>query len=1045
MLITITNAPFVDAGVAQTNCVDNLDFQLDATVSGASSTGIWSSTGTGTFDPNNTTIDAIYHASSVDSLNGGATLILTSTNIGNCNIVLDSIQINILPAGLVDAGGDQILCSNNAQVQLNGSITGGASEGIWSTSGSGIFLPNDTALNAIYIPSSADTTTGLVTLALTATNSCNFAMDIITINFTSAPTADAGLDQIVCANNPIVSLSGSVTVSAGGVWSTSGTGTFAPNNTSLIATYQPSPVDMSNGVVTIVLTTTGNGGCNSVTDTVEILIGPAPSVNAGGDQTICSSGISTQLQGVVTGGTTEGVWTSLGSGTFSPNDSTLNAEYIFSSADTTAGFVQLVLTSVNNGSCIAVTDTMILTFGANAFSNAGIDYLICASNLDVTISGFVSGGASTGQWTSLGTGTFFPNDSSLNAIYTCSSADSLNGSVQIVLTTTNNGGCQAGIDTMNIDIEYIPVVNAGPDQSICLGTNTITLIGTVNYASGWIWTTTGTGSFIPSDTSLSVAYQVSAADSLIGQVSFTLTSTGSSVCSSVSDDIVVNMTIPLSPAITYSIACKDNVINFFDNTTVNAGTITDWEWDFGNGNIYNAEDTMFTFSNVGYNVINYTVTSSLGCSYTITDSIYVNPLPIVNFNATTVCYKDSVQFTDLTTVSGGTIVDWDWDFDDGNSSTVQNPIHIYNINDDYEIVLSVISNEGCSATDTISFTVYPLPVADFGYTYDCANYTVSFIDSSSSQGNSLNFWNWSFGDSNTDNIQNPVNTYDNLGDYTVQLITGSSVNCSDTTSQAISIYTINVGFAYTEMCVYDTIYFVDNSTTDGGAITNWNWYFGDTETSTNQNPNHLYIYDGSYNVSLVIQSAEGCTDSIAYQVDVYPTPLAGFTINADDYKINSIISFIDASTGAINYNWDFGDNAGTSTTQNPTYSYGEEGTYEVIQIVENEYNCIDTAIQSVIIIGIDEVYAPVLPTGFTPNGDGINDTLYVRGGPFTEIVFRVYNEWGEMIFESIEPDIGWDGNRKGTMQPMGVYVYTVKAISDEGKEYSHSGEITLIR
>ncbi len=1042
--ITITPAPFVDAGIDQTNCVDNLDFQLDATVGGATNTGIWTTTGSGTFDPDNTSIDAIYHASSSDSIAGNVLLILTSTNNGNCNPVADTMEINIYPAGIVDAGGDQILCSNNAQVQLNGSISGGATEGIWTTSGSGTFLPNNTTLNAIYVPSSADTATGMVTLALTATNSCNFAMDIITINFTEAPTANAGTDQTVCANSPDVTLSGNITISTGGIWTSSGTGSFVPDNTSLNTTYIPSASDISNGNVFIYLTTTGNGGCNPVTDTMEITIIPAPAVDAGNNQTVCSSSDSTMLQGIVNSISSEGIWTTNGTGYFSPNDSTLDAYYVYSSADTAAGSVTLTLTSINNGLCLAVSDSVTINFGATAYTNAGNDQTICADNLNIALNGFVSGGSTTGIWTSSGNGVFSPNDSSLNATYICSTADSINGNIEIYLTSTNNGGCLAGTDTMNITIENIPVVNAGADQSVCLGTSLISLSGNVTNAAGGIWTTTGTGVFIPNDTALSVAYQVSSADSIVGQVSFTLTSTGSAVCSAVSDDITVNMSIPLTPGFTNTTACENNEIQFFDNTTVNTGTINNWEWNF-EGNIYNTEDTSYVFNTTGYHTIIYTVFSSLGCSYSITDSIFVNPLPVVDFSNNTVCYKDSISFTDQSYVNNGNIVSWSWDFDDGNTSSIQNPAHLYAINGDYNVSLNVISNQGCSKSDTVLISVFPLPVADFGYNYDCSNYTVAFFDSTYSQGNPANFWLWNFGNGNTDNIQNPNTYYGGLGDYNVQLIAGSTANCSDTTTQTISIYSINADFLYQNTCSYDSIYFTDNSNSDGGNITNWYWDFGDAGISSEQNPSHLYIANGNYNVSLIIQSQEGCSDTIEYMVTSYPAPVAAFSFTADDYKPGNLINFIDESIGAENYFWDFGDNAGTSTSINPVYSYINEGTYSVSLIVDNEYKCVDTVFQNIIITGTDEVYAPVLPTAFTPNNDGKNDTLYVRGGPFKEIVFRIYNEWGEMIFESNDPDTGWDGTKKGVIQPMGVYVYTVKAITTENKEYTKSGEVTLIR
>jgi hypothetical protein len=106
---------------------------------------------------------------------------------------------------------------------------------MWQTSGTGTFSPNNITLNATYIPSQTDLNTGSVTLVLSATDACNFAYDVLQINFTPAPTANAGSDQTVCGNNALVQLNGNFTISSGAQWSSSGTGNFIPNNTDMNA------------------------------------------------------------------------------------------------------------------------------------------------------------------------------------------------------------------------------------------------------------------------------------------------------------------------------------------------------------------------------------------------------------------------------------------------------------------------------------------------------------------------------------------------------------------------------------------------------------------------------------------------------------------------------------------------------------------------------------------------------------------------------------------------------------------------------------------
>ena len=109
-------------------------------------------------------------------------------------------------------------------------------------------------------------------------------------------------------------------------------------------------------------------------------------------------------------------------------------------------------------------------------------------------------------------------------------------------------------------------------------------------------------------------------------------------------------------------------------------------------------------------------------------------------------------------------------------------------------------------------------------------------------------------------------------------------------------------------------------------------------------------------------------------------------------------------------------------------------------IVTDVNGCTDTTCQQEIIS-----MPPSVPSGFTPNGDGENDVFFVYGGPFKKLDFKIYNNWGELIFESDKQSMGWDGKRKGIDQAIGVYVYTVVGITEDDKEHQLSGDVTLLR
>jgi hypothetical protein len=268
------------------------------------------------------------------------------------------VTYTITPAPTANAGANISLCSNNASAALSGSVSV-ATGGIWS-GGNGTYAPSSTNLGAVYTPSAAEIANGNVTLTLTTTGNglCAAVTDNVLLTFTPAPTVNAGTDVSICANNAAVALNGTVGGATGGVWS-GGNGSFTPNNTALNATYTPTAAEIANGILTLTLSTTGNGNCNAVSDERVITFTPAPTVNAGVNGSVCANNSAITLAGSVVGAT-GGVWSG-GAGSFAPNNATLNAVYTPTAAERTAGSVNLTLTSTGNGNCSAVSDQVLWT------------------------------------------------------------------------------------------------------------------------------------------------------------------------------------------------------------------------------------------------------------------------------------------------------------------------------------------------------------------------------------------------------------------------------------------------------------------------------------------------------------------------------------------------------------------------------------------------------------------------------------------------------------------------------------------------------------
>ncbi len=150
------------------------------------------------------------------------------------------------------------------------------------------------------------------------------------------------------------------------------------------------------------------------------------------------------------------------------------------------------------------------------------------------------------------------------------------------------------------------------------------------------------------------------------------------------------------------------------------------------------------------------------------------------------------------------------------------------------------------------------------------------------------------------------------------------------------------------------------------------------------------------------------------------------------------MQFNDNSTGATEWDWDFGDGNG-SASENPFYQYGDGGTYTVVLTVSNDGGCSATTSQ---LISIDDRI--VVPNVFSPDGDGVNDFFTITSGGLKSYSLIIVNRWGNVVFESDNPTVHWDGTSNGKACDEGVYFYQLQAASGTN-EYAFDGMVTLIK
>ena len=387
-------------------------------------------------------------------------------------------------------------------------------------------------------------------------------------------------------------------------------------------------------------------------------------------------------------------------------------------------------------------------------------------------------------------------------------------------------------------------------------------------------------------------------------------------------------------------------VQFQDLSNAGPGnTIVSWLWDFGDGYSSSQQNPLATYGSSGIFSVTLRVTNDKGCTRVFSRPNYINVTTGVTAGFTntqaTVCRPPAdISFTNTST--GPPTLSYQWDFGDGNFSAAANPVHTYTASGTYIVTLVTFSSAGCLDT------AYSSPIVIGGFTTSftapsqiCAGQTATFTNTSvPSPVSTL----WNFGDGGTATTTNATHIYPIPGVYTVWLYNTYS-SCNDSTSQTITVNPNPVAdftAPVTSRCEPPlTVNFQDLSA--GGAVS-WQWDFGDGGTSVLQNPSHTYTAYGSFNVTLIITSGSGCTDTIM-QADFIVIRRANISIPGlpargcipFTFNFNPVISAVDAITS---YNWDFGD-GGTSTLPNPSHTYLLQGTYNVTLTITTSTGCTD--------------------------------------------------------------------------------------------------------
>ncbi|MBK7558734.1 MAG: PKD domain-containing protein [Chitinophagaceae bacterium] len=442
-------------------------------------------------------------------------------------------------------------------------------------------------------------------------------------------------------------------------------------------------------------------------------------------------------------------------------------------------------------------------------------------------------------------------------------------------------------------------------------------------------------------------------------------------CSQV-DSASVRVVVKPGPVADFSISalnCLKDTIQFTSTSTTTGFNIVNYLWNFDDATTQGTVNASKLFATPGIQNIRYRIYPDNGCAPGDTTkivNIFPSPTAVVGVS-TPACAGDSVLISDTSSISGGTITSWRYDFGDATilvRTTNTSFYHTYSAPGNYTIKLVTTSNNGCiSDTGYRSVTVFAKPVSLFGAaTGLCIRDSVYITDTSSISIGSIANWRYDFGDGNTlvRNTNTPFyHPYNTAGTFILSLVTVSDMGCvSDTFRRTITVSDKpRADFTFTALnCLKDTIDFNHIPPAGTFNITGYLWNFDDATTQTTIDARKRFATAGVQNIRYRIFTSNGCNGDTTKTINIFDSPIARLgatTTNCVDSVLISDTSSIAA--GSIpRWQYDFGDATTlTRTTNTPFYHrYALPGTYTVSLVTASNNGCISDTSRKTISIFI---------------------------------------------------------------------------------------------
>ena len=600
------------------------------------------------------------------------------------------------------------------------------------------------------------------------------------------------------------------------------------------------------------------------------------------------------------------------------------------------------------------------------------------------------------------------------------------------------------LDTFVITVVPPPAPDAGQDTILCQG-QVISLNGTAASSSTVNWTVNTTGisptptvNFQPNASSISPNVTVNQP----GTYTFTLTE-DDGVCPPVSDQVQVQVSTTSHTTTWIGPSCagmEDGSITIANPDAV------EYSFDGGQTWVTNATQS-------GFGVGTYAVRSRNGYGCVFSSNVTItepDQLYIFASNDTLICQNGSADLKAWVSAYG-LAVDYHWSHTGSTSDTA--PLGPLTSS---QLVTVYAEGPGGCLSDTAEINVSVRPVLSGNITpYDtiCPGYPTTVSVSGLNGGFPPYTITWSSGETATDVTAMEITA--NPPQTTVYTVTITDACETTPLVLATQVYVAPVPIplmSVVEPVLCEPAVFEVHNETDPAMTDGYVWYFPISQSAINEPVIFTdTLMEGKYNVQLIVTSPLGCIDSVTMHdfLTVMPKPKANFSWSPNPVLMfNTEVHFQNLSFLDVEYEWSFpGGVPGYSNLERPKVSYpdGETGIYPVTLIVTSELGCKDTLTQPLIVYPEVALYAP---NTFTPDGDEYNQTwkVHMDGVDIYSFHLLIFNRWGEMVFESRDMDVPWNGRYNGKPVPSGSYTWTISAkdrLNDS--KYEWNGTLNILR